>query len=113
MRRAKRWNYATRVAGTHYRQPAVKRCHQGQRVKLVRAPNNQHDGNAIEVWVGNQQIGFVPREEAVRLAWAMDKGDVVEAHIEKIWLPYFEDESTDITIRVKRTDAAIATCARP
>ena len=107
MPRAKRWNYATRVAGTYYRQGAVKRCREGQKAQLIRAPDNPHDHNAIEVWTANQHIGFIPREEAVRLAWAMDKGDFIEAHIEKVWLPYYEDEATDITIRVNRIDASL------
>ena len=36
----------------------------------------------------------------------MDKGDFVEAHIEKVWLSYYKDEATHVTIRVNRIDAS-------
>ena len=50
------------VAGVSYRQDAVARCVEEQAVTLVRDRNNPHDTNAIMVFVGGEQIGFIPRD---------------------------------------------------
>ena len=81
---AKVSTFKTHVAGVSYRQDAVARCHEGQPAALLRDPDNRHDKNAIEVWAGNEQIGFISRDEATTLAPAMDQGDKVEAVIDRV-----------------------------
>jgi hypothetical protein len=36
--------------------------------QLVPEPENKHDRNAVGVWVGSAQVGYLPREDAVRYA---------------------------------------------
>lgn len=40
---------------------------------LEREPENEHDANAIKVNVGDQHIGYIPREVAEQFAPLMDK----------------------------------------
>lgn len=49
--------------------------------QLVPEPHNQHDRNAVGVWVGGVQVGYLPREEAVRYA------AVLSALTARGWLP--------------------------
>ncbi len=57
----------------------------GDSVYLVRDPDNEHDRNAIEIRVRQGfQIGFVPREDAGRLALLLDAGHSHQAHVTKI-----------------------------
>ena len=79
---AKVSTFTTRVAGTQLHQEEVGFCFVGQTVDLIRDPDNPHDTNAIEVWCGTDQIGFISRDEAVGMAPSIDQGDLVEANIE-------------------------------
>lgn len=45
-----------------------------QQLRLVREPNNPKDGNAISVWVYDQQLGHLARDLAARIAPCMDLG---------------------------------------
>ena len=81
---AKVSTFTTRVAGPQFHQEAISRCFEGQPVNLVRDPDNQNDKNAIEVWCGGHQIGFITRDEASSMAPAIDGGDLVEAKIERV-----------------------------
>ncbi|SCL26143.1 hypothetical protein GA0070624_3246 [Micromonospora rhizosphaerae] len=48
---------------------------------LIPEPRNKHDRNAVGVWVGGAQIGYLPREDAVRYA------PVLSALTAQGWLP--------------------------
>ena len=72
------------VAGVSYRQDAVSRCFKEQSVTLVRDSNNPHDKNAIMVFVGGEQIGFIPRDMNEGFAEYMDNGRDLDAEIHKI-----------------------------
>jgi hypothetical protein len=50
-------------------------------VQLIPEPGNKHDRNAIGVWAGKQQLGYLPREEAARYA------PVLTALSGQGWLP--------------------------
>lgn len=103
MARRKTWNYLTQIAGAYYRIENLQDCYEGQKVILKRNPNNPHDKNAIEMWAGRKHIGFVPADEAVRLSWAIDRGDKVEAHIEKLWLNWENPNHIEnALVRLKR-----------
>ena len=43
-------------------------------VNLVRDYQNKFDHNAIKVWLGNEELGFIPRDLAQLLAPEMDCG---------------------------------------
>ena len=53
----------------------------GDRLDLVREPDNPHDPNAVRVEWRGRRLGYVPRRENSALAWAMDRGEPVSARI--------------------------------
>ena len=55
--------------------------HTGDRLELVREPDNPHDPNAVRVEWHGRRLGYVPRRENSALAWAMDRGEPVTARI--------------------------------
>ncbi|MBI5901455.1 MAG: HIRAN domain-containing protein [Rhodocyclales bacterium] len=57
---------------------------EGDRLDLVREPDNDYDANAVRVeWRGNK-LGYLPRAENRAVAAAMDNGDKVDARIAKL-----------------------------
>jgi hypothetical protein len=72
----------TRVAGLSFHAAALSRVTAGAdrsgsawnlSAVLVREPRNEYDANAIGVWVDDEQIGHVNREDAVGLAPLIDR----------------------------------------
>lgn len=57
---------------------------EGDRLTLVREPENTHDGNAIRVEWRGQKLGYLPRAENRSVAAAMDRGEPVDARIAKM-----------------------------
>jgi len=53
----------------------------GDRLDLVREPDNRHDPNAVRVDWRGRSLGYVPRRENAALAWVMDSGETVSARI--------------------------------
>lgn len=55
----------------------------GDRVQLVRRPDNKYDHNAVEIWWRDArfQLGHVPRREAAELAPLLDAGANVLGYI--------------------------------
>jgi hypothetical protein len=57
------------------------------KAKLIREPENAHDGNAVMVWLDEKpwkmQIGYLMREVAAEFAPLLDSGRLVvlEAHV--------------------------------
>jgi hypothetical protein len=55
----------TTIVGTKYRSPeaiaVLTRLRPGDRLRLVREPNNPHDPNAVAVYSGTMHIGYIPR----------------------------------------------------
>jgi hypothetical protein len=56
----------------------------GERLELVREPDNLHDRNAVRVEWRGRKLGYVPRAENEALAWAMDRGERVSARISRL-----------------------------
>jgi hypothetical protein len=56
----------------------------GDRLELVREPDNPHDRNAVRVEWRGRKLGYVPRAENEALAWAMDRGETVTARISRL-----------------------------
>lgn len=74
------------LAGFNYHQaPGVWRdLRVGDALRLEREPDNVHDGKAIRVrWQGHL-LGYVPRAQNAALAWAMDRGDSLEARVSRL-----------------------------
>jgi hypothetical protein len=56
----------------------------GDTLELQREPGNPHDPLAVAVWWRGRQLGYVPRRENGALAWAMDRGERVNARISRL-----------------------------
>ena len=84
--------FFTKVAGVTFegRQRIVARCSVGERLVLIRDPENCFDKGAIKVVRSNgQQLGFVPAHvsrsgDSSGLANRMDRGDQYECRIRSI-----------------------------
>jgi hypothetical protein len=51
----------------------------GSALELRRDRDNEHDPNAIAVYAGGEQVGWVPRELAAELAPRLDQGETWSA----------------------------------
>lgn len=71
------------LAGFRYHEaPAVfPELRIGDRLDLVREPDNSHDPNAVRVDWRGRSLGYVPRRENSAIAWAMDRGEPLSARI--------------------------------
>lgn len=71
--------YAMRLAGVTHggRQEIVKRMEQGDRLEIVREPENEYDKNACAVYWRECQAGYIPAKIASDLAPLLDMSDVV------------------------------------
>ena len=83
------------------RQDIIKGCKQGDKLTLVREPDNQYDGNAVKVCVISEeksgflskilgpkvvarQLGYLSKYVASKLAPLMDKGIPVHVEVREI-----------------------------
>ncbi len=74
------------LAGFRHHEAAIvwQELRVGDRLALVREPDNPYDANAVRVeWTG-RKLGYVPRTENAALAWAMDRGERVSARISRL-----------------------------
>lgn len=58
--------------------PALK---VGDRLELMREPDNPHDANAVRVHWRGRMLGYVPRRDNAAVARLMDRGAALEARI--------------------------------
>ncbi|WP_339171170.1 HIRAN domain-containing protein [Anoxybacillus sp. FSL W8-1294] len=57
------------------RQELIAECYEGEELFLEREPDNEHDPNAISVWNEyGEQLGYINKDLASKLAPQMDKG---------------------------------------
>ena len=54
---------------------------EGDRLTLVREPENSHDGNAVRVEWRGEKLGYLPRAENRDVAAEMDKGTPIAGRI--------------------------------
>lgn len=66
------------------RQEIISKMQKGNPVSLVREPNNLYDPNAIAVYFGEEQVGYIARGEAELLSQLMDLGGSLIAKAEAI-----------------------------
>jgi len=67
------------------RQVLINNLYVGQKLLLIRDPNNQYDSNAIKVCIDSTKVlGHIPKETAINLAKAMDIGIRYEAEVSNI-----------------------------
>ena len=77
------------LAGFNYHQaPGVWQAMRvGDALRLEREPDNVHDARAISVQWRGYKLGYVPRAQNAALAWAMDRGDSLDARVSRL-LPH-------------------------
>jgi len=73
----------------------VKTLQPGLPVTLVREPANEHDRNAIAVWVEGRKIGYLPKKQNVALA----------AFIDQTGVGLFSSANFDIRVSMAMDDA--------
>lgn len=56
----------------------------GNALTLVREPSNEHDSNAVAIYAGRHQLGYVPRAENSVVANMLDRGERLEASISRL-----------------------------
>ena len=56
----------------------------GDRLALIREPENRHDRHAIRVEWNGHKLGYVPRAENRAAAQALDAGEVLEARVTRL-----------------------------
>lgn len=56
----------------------------GQRLQLVREPDNEYDSQAVQVLFQDRQIGYLPRAENNIIAQMMDRGEKVYAKVGRL-----------------------------
>lgn len=76
----------TLIAGLrHHAGPEVwRRLNAGDPVELVRESANPHDERAVRVDWHQITLGYVPRAGNDALAWALDQGIALQAHLVEI-----------------------------
>ena len=74
------------LAGFRYhRAPEVwQEMRVGDALTLEREPDNAHDGRAISVLWRGHKLGYVPRAQNAALAWAMDRGENLDARVSRL-----------------------------
>jgi hypothetical protein len=74
------------LAGFNYHQaPEVWReMRVGDALGLEREPDNVHDARAISVQWRGHKLGYVPRAQNSALAWAMDRGERLDARVSRV-----------------------------
>jgi len=56
----------------------------GDALRLEREPDNVHDARAISVQWRGHKLGYVPRVHNAALAWAMDRGEILDARVSRL-----------------------------
>lgn len=56
----------------------------GDRLTLIREPDNRHDRHAVRVEWHGRQLGYVPRAENRAVARALDAGEALEGRVSKL-----------------------------
>jgi HIRAN domain len=74
------------LAGFNYHQaPEVWQAMRiGDALTLEREPDNVHDARAISVRWRGHKLGYVPRAQNAALAWAMDRGEYIDARVSRL-----------------------------
>jgi len=73
----------------------------GEPLRLVREPDNPYDRNAIRVRrVNGDEVGFVPKTDAVELARKMDAGQQIRAEVDWLNSPDERFHSFGLKVRV-------------
>ena len=96
------------VVGERYRADTIQDpCFApGNEITLEREPTNQYDPNAIAVWnaAHTLQAGYIPRDDAKRLAKKLDMGE--RFRVLTIWETFKGDRRTGIRLLLLGEEAS-------
>ena len=56
----------------------------GDPLELTRERDNSYDANAVSVFWRGAKLGYVPRRENAAVAWALDRGERLNARISRL-----------------------------
>jgi len=56
----------------------------GDVLELLREPDNPHDAAAVSVSWRGRRLGYVPRRQNAAVAWALDRGERLQARISRL-----------------------------
>ena len=56
----------------------------GDALELAREPHNPYDPAAVSVSWRGRKLGYVPRRENAAVAWALDRGEPLQARISRL-----------------------------
>jgi len=98
--------FNTKVVGVSFegRQDVVAGLYAGLPLELRRHPDNAYDPNAIGVWYGALQLGFLKREIALRVAPNIDAGERYTAEVTAV--TGGGERSTGVNVYVTRVREA-------
>lgn len=79
------------------------------RVEIQHDPDNEHDPNAIEVWIALHDVaefyGHLPRDVAARLAPELDAGGRWEVSIDKVLISDENPLHPGLSLKFKRVNS--------
>jgi HIRAN domain-containing protein len=70
----------------------------GDRLALVREPDNPYDANAVRVEWNGHKLGYIPRTENQAVARQIDRGNPLQARITK--LTYYRNHRRKLELEV-------------
>ena len=83
--------FYTKIRGVTHEQKGVdpqrllRHCRPGQKLMLVREPNNKWDKNAVAICLTTgERLGYISRDIAERLSEDLDRGVKMEAEISEL-----------------------------
>jgi len=56
----------------------------GDALQLAREPDNAYDASAVRVEWRGHKLGYVPRAHNAALAWALDRGEFLDARVSRM-----------------------------
>ena len=80
--------FTSYVAGAPYRVGFETRLdsvfYPGQKLRAVREPGNIHDESAIALYAGNEKLGYIPRQDNIRLRGVLENHKPISATVMKV-----------------------------
>ena len=92
----------SKIAGVtqNDRQRYVRKLINGQYLKVCRQRNNKYDKNAIALFDGDNQIGYIKKELAEKLAPILDSGKRINVQVDKVTALNVENHYCGVNILI-------------
>ena len=98
------FSFYTKLTGVTYnnRQRNITLLKNGKKLKVVREVNNEYDKNAIELFDGDNSIGYIPAETVRKLSAKYDVGSEIEVFVEPYTVNTLETENLSCTVNLPK-----------